>query len=307
MDDLKKLIVAGGSGFVGREICRLASKLDFEVVILSRSGKGTDNTRGVEWNGSSLGPWAAELEDAHAVINLTGESITLPWTKENQGKIVSSRVQSTRVIGEAINICNNPPLVWVNASAIGIYGNRGSVDLNENSEIGPKGDFLVDTCFVWEEAIKQVHTPKTRKAIVRVGFVLGNDGGAYPMLKKFTNMYLGGHHGSGDQVVSWIHLEDLARLFLFCANNETPLVMNGTAPQPCSNRFLMASLRGVLGKPWSPPVPGFALKIAQLFGAPEASLVLNGQRVIPSNPVSAGFKYHFDNLRDALVDVSKPG
>lgn len=303
---MSKVVIAGGSGFVGTALADLLNKLDFEVVVLSRKGTAPPGARGVKWDGESLGPWATELDGAKAVVNLTGSHIAVKWTKEAKREILESRVRSTQVVGQAIRGCEHPPEVWINASGIGIYGDRGGEELTESSPIGKRGHFVVDTAFAWEEMHRQEQTPQTRKTTVRIGVVLGRNGGALEPLKKFTGMFLGGHHGPGSQILSWIHIDDLARILAWCIQNEAPQVVNATAPVPCTNRYFMATLRAVMGRPWSPPVPGLVLQLASgLFGAPDASLILEGQRVIPKAMMDAGFRFTHEEVREALVQLVK--
>lgn len=299
-----KVVVAGGTGFVGTEVVALLIRLGHDVVVLSRGKQGPHGSRTVNWNGELSGPWTTELDGALAVINLTGEPIVSKWTKEAKDAIINSRVRSTEAIGKAISACSAPPQVWVNASAIGYYGDRGSEELTESSQPGPRRDFLVDTCVAWEAAVDRTPTPTTRKTIVRLGLVLGRKGGALPQLLKITQWFLGGQVGPGDQYVSWIHIKDLARLIVFAIDHEGPKVLNGTAPDPSTNRFFMAVIRGVVGRPWAFPIPAFFLRIANWFGAPEPRLLLDSQRVFPKAALDAGFKFEFDDLRDALRELA---
>ncbi len=297
---MSKVVIAGGSGFIGSELAALLMRLGYAVVVLSRSGKAPEGATGVAWDGFSLGAWADEIDGAKAVINLTGSSIAVKWTKESKLEILQSRLRSTNVIAEAIQKAKSKPEVWINASAVGYYGDRGAEELTEESGPGARRDFVVDTCVAWEAAHDQAVVEGTRKTRMRIGIVLGKKGGALPQLTNLTRWFLGGHIGSGSQYMSWIHQKDLVRLFVHCMEHEMPATVNATSPNPSTNRFFMAVLRGVIGRPWAVPVPAFMLTVANWFGGPEPSLLLASQRAFPKAAQDAGFKFEFDDLRDAM-------
>jgi uncharacterized protein (TIGR01777 family) len=301
---MKKVILAGGSGMIGRELCALLVRLDYEVVILSRSNNAPAGARAVVWDAQSPGDWVDELEGATAIVNLVGEPISVKWTKESKLEILQSRLRSAQVIAAAIGKCAEPPKVWVNASAVGFYGNRGATELTEESGAGPRRDFIVDTCFAWENVVANATVPSTRKVIARFGIVLGRDGGMLPPMLKLAKWFLGGQVGPGTQYISWVHVKDLVRLVVFAIERETPPIINVTSPTPSTNRFFMGVLRAMVGRPWAPPVPAFGLKIANWFGAPDPSLLLNGQRVLPAAALEAGFTFEFDDLRDAVRNLT---
>jgi len=303
---MRKVVIAGGTGFVGVRLTELLIKLGYQVITLSRSNKAPAGATAAQWDGIHVGPWAEELDGAFAVINLSGSPISQKWTPEIRAEILQSRVQSTQAIGKALEATKNRPSVWINGSATGFYGNRQSEEITEKSGPGRKGHFLVDTCVAWEAVVDAFDLPDVRKVKLRTGLVLGREGGVFPPLLKLTNYFLGGHHGSGDQFMSWIHNEDMARIFIHCLEGDFQGPVNATAPNPCNNRFFMASMRGIVGRPWSPPAPKFALKIANWFGAPDPSLLLEGQKVRPTKLQDNGFKFHYEQIREALVDLIQP-
>lgn len=302
---MRKVVIAGGSGFIGTAASELLVKLGYDVVVLSRTGKADKGARGVVWNGATAGPWTEEIEGAFAVVNLTGASIAQKWTPEAKDEILQSRVRSTQAIGQAIQAAKDKPKVWINGSAVGYYGNRGSDELTEASTPGKKKDFVVDTTVAWEATCDRYETPGVRRIKLRTGLVLGNEGGPFPPLLAVTKKFLGGHHGRGDQFMSWIHIQDMARLIVFCIEGSLEGPVNATAPEPCTNRFFMAAMRGIAGRPWCPGVPAFVLKVASWFGAPDPSLLLHGQRVMPKAVREAGFRFNFEELREALVNLIK--
>lgn len=295
---MKRVVLAGGSGFVGRQIKAHLQSLGYEVLVLSRGPKAQ-----VGWDGRTVGAWASVLEGAEAVINLSGEPVAQKWTIQAQQGIVSSRVDSTRAIGQAILQCAQPPKRWINASAVGIYGDRGDEVLTETSAPGDKASFLVDCCLQWEAAQDEFELPSTIKSKVRIGFVCGHDGGGFPVLTKLAKSFAGGAVGNGNQYMSWIHEHDLVRLFTWLVETEFVGTYNGTAPTPESNQDFMAQLRRQLGRPWAPPAPAFALKLASAFGAPDPDVLLMSQRAVPEAALKSGFTFEFPDLESAFKNL----
>jgi uncharacterized protein len=300
---LSKIVIAGGSGFIGHALIKELGAAGYEVTVLSRDGKSVKGADVVKWDGEHVGPWAEELEGAKAVINLAGESVVQHWSEASKQRILLSRVLSTRAIGQAITAAANPPEVWINASAVGYYGDRKAEELTEASAPGPRGSFLVDVCVAWENEIATAATPRTRKAWLRIGFVLGRGGGAFEPLYSLTKWFLGGHVGNGSQSLSWIHVQDLARLFRWVVESPVEGAINGTSPESVTNRYLMASLRAVVGRPWAPPVPAFMLKVVAGLGGPPASLMLESQRALPAKALESGFKFEYTNLTATFSDL----
>ena len=268
----------------------------YETLVIGR--RGTD----LEWNGQTLGDWASALEGAEAVVNLTGKNINCRHTGENRREIIRSRVDSVRVLGEAIARCAVPPKVFVQASGVGYYGDTGDCVADEDSP--PGHDFPAEVCRQWEGAFDALNLPATRKGILRLGVVLGRDGGALPMLEKLTRWFLGGAVGNGKQFISWIHVADVVRMFE-AAVEQTDLsgVFNSTSPRPVTNKEFMRELRRALHRPWSPPVPApFARAGAWLMGT-DGELALTSTRCVPRRFVQHGFDFQFPNLRDALASL----
>lgn len=303
MDDhgtgLGRIVVGGGSGFIGGALVADLASAGYEVVVLSRSARTVPNARVVTWDAASVSGWAAELDGAKAIVNLSGETITGRWTEDRKRSIVASRIESARAIGEAIKGCPNPPESWVNASAVGYYG--GDTGDRPLSEASPPGDdFLARVARLWEGAVDAFDLPRTRTAKVRVGFVLDGKGGALPPLALATKLFLGGPVGSGKQYVSWIHRRDIVRLFRFAVENPVRGPLNGTAPNPVTNAQLMAELRRVLARPPVPGAPEWLFNpVANLLRI-EPDLVLGGQRALPVMTRFHGFEFEYPDLRPAL-------
>lgn len=306
METHSKIIIAGGSGFLGTTLAHHLASQGYEVVILSRRplAEGIP-ARGVHWDGKTLGAWAAEFEGAQAVVNLTGKNVNCRYTTENLREINSSRVDSVRVVGEAIRTCENPPKAWVQAGSLAIYGDAGIHPCDEAA--APGSGIPVDTCLQWERAAAAADTPKTRKVMFRISFVLGAKGGALRMLAGLTRAFLGGAIGKGRQYISWIHEDDMNRLWLRAIEDDSMTgIYNATSPQAVTNAEFMRTLRGVLHRPWSPPLPAFLVPLGCWFLRTEPVLALTGRRGIPARLLKAGFEFQHTELRRALETIFRP-
>ena len=302
----KRLVIAGGSGFIGRALAEAFSARGFAVVVLTRSPRqGRDGVLEAAWDGVHPGAWTALLEGVEAIINLTGKNINCPHTPDNLRDITASRVDSVTAIASALGQANLPPCVWVQASAVGIYGDTGDAICDESAPVG--SDILAKVCRQWEAAFAAASVPTTRKVTLRIGFVLGRDGGALPVLTKLTRCFLGGAAGSGRQYVSWIHLADLVAMFIAAVENGgLSGTFNAVAPRAATNGEFMRALRQVLHRPWSPPAPEFAVKLgARLLGS-EASLALVSQRCVPNRFLANGFEFQFAEIASALRELCRP-
>jgi uncharacterized protein (TIGR01777 family) len=294
-----KIIVAGATGFIGSALVPALAKEGYEVVALTRGGKDVPGARSVPWDSRTQGPWVRELEDAVALVNLAGEPISQRWTPEARTRIRQSRLESVHALGEAVRAFGQAPLRWLNASAIGYYGNRGDAPVTEDSAAGT--GFLAETCVEWERAVTvaaPAWCPTTR---IRIGVVLGAEGGALPVLARLARLGLGGPAGSGRQGVPWIHRDDLVAMIGWVLRQESPPpVVNGTAPNPVSNREFMRTLRHVVGRPFSLPAPAFGIQLVGKTVGPDADLVLAGAFVVPQAALDRGFSFSYPNLGLAL-------
>lgn len=295
-----RIVLAGGSGFIGSALARECLAKYGEVVVLTRAPrKRDDGVREVEWSGEHIGEWIKFLDGADAVINLAGKNISCRHTEENIRALTESRVNSVCAIGQALEHVKVPPPVWVQASAIGYYGNAGERICDETSPNG--SDTLSDICRQWEYAFNHVPAPGTRKVLLRIGIVLGRDGGALPVLAKLTKWFLGGSAGSGKQFMSWIQIKDLMRIFEeSIARRDWLGTFNAVAPNSVQNAEFMCELRRVLHHPWSPPAPALAIKLGAKLMKTEPSLALDSCRVVPKRLAEAGFQFQFPVLGGAL-------
>jgi len=300
---MKRIILAGGSGFVGRALAPVLVAKGYDVVVLSRGAAHLeDGVVHLQWDGRTIGDWAREIDNAEAIVNLTGKNINCRHNAENRREIVRSRVDSVRVLGEAVAASAQPPKAFVQASGIGYYGDTGDRLVDETGPLG--NDFSADVCRQWEDAFETLDPPATRKVVLRLGVVLGRSGGALPVLEKLTRFFLGGVVGSGRQFISWIHVADIVRMFVTAIDqSEITGVFNATAPAPVTNREFMGDLRHVLHRPWSPPVPAPLVRAGAWIMGSEGDLALVSSRCAPRRFLEHRFSFQFPNLRDALAGL----
>jgi uncharacterized protein len=302
--NLKRIVLAGGSGFIGQSLAKALLARGYEVVVLTRSPRTGTGFREIEWDGAHIGEWIKFLDGAEAVVNLAGRNVNCPHTPENLREILESRVNSVRTIALSFAHVKTPPRVWVQASAVGFYGDTKDRLCDESSPTG--NDALAGVCKSWEDAFNSADTPKTRRAVLRIGFVLGKNGGALPVLSKLTKCFLGGRAGNGRQFISWIHIADLAKMFIETIERENLSgTFNAVGLNPEMNRFFMRELRRALFRPWSPPVPEFAVRLGARWMESEPSLALSSQCCAPIRFLEAGFEYQFSKLRPALENLCR--
>jgi len=300
---MKRIILAGGTGFVGQALAPVLVAKGYRVVVLGRSAAHRkDGVEYLQWDGKNVGDWSSALEGAEAIVNLTGKNINCRHTAENRREIIRSRVDSVRVLGEAIANCATPPMVFVQASGVGYYGDTGDHVADEDAS--PGSDFPADVCRQWERAFNALDVPATRKVVLRLGVVLGRDGGALPVLEKLTRWFLGGAVGRGRQFISWIHLADLIQMLVSAIERpEHTGVFNATAPSAVTNRKFMRELRRALHRPWSPLVPApFVRAGAWLMGS-EGELALLSSRCAPRRFLEHGFQFQFPTLSEAFANL----
>jgi uncharacterized protein (TIGR01777 family) len=299
----KRIVLAGGSGFLGQSLAKILLKRNYEVVVLTRSPREhRDGISEIHWDGEHIGEWIQYLNGAEAVVNLTGRSVNCRHTPENVREINESRVNSVRAIALAFHHIKNPPRVWVQSGSLALYGDTDDRWCDENAPIG-QGE-ATETCKLWENAFNSANIPKTRRVLLRIGFVLDRDGGALSVLGSLTKWFLGGAVGSGKQYISWIHLADMNRMLLDVIEREDLKdVFNATGPNPATNAEFMRELRRALHRPWNPPVPVWAVHIGSWLMQTEPSLALTGRRCAPKKFEDAGFKFQFPELRSALAAI----
>ncbi len=298
-----KVVITGATGFVGQVIVKQLLEAGDEVVVLTRNVAKAAITLGsschyYQWNDSESLPPLEALEGADGIINLMGETISERWDENQKKKIYSSRINGTKKLVEALEKLKNGPKSFISTSAIGIYGNRGPEELNESSTVAD--DFLAKVCKDWENEANKARNHGVRLAIIRVGIVLGKGGGALAKMLPIFKLGGGGPLGSGNQYMSWIHVEDLASMYLEALKNPSIKgVLNGTAPYPASNREFTKVLGNAVKRPAFLPAPAFAIKIA--FGE-MSQILLEGQKVLPVKFKEAKFKFRYPTLEMAIKE-----
>lgn len=311
----RRIIVAGGSGFLGQALARHLQTAGREVVLLTRHPAATNcQAREVGWDGSTLGRWAEELDGAEAVINLCGRSVNCRYTARNRRVILESRVQPTRILGEAIVRCDRPPAVWLNASSATIHRHTfGSAWDETATDFNPSADakdtFSLEVIHAWEKALGEAPTPRTRKLALRTTMVLGHArNSVFPALRRLARLGLGGRMGGGRQYVSWIHETDFCRaVHWLIEREEISGPVNLAAPNPLSNAEMMGLLRSICGAPRGLGLPAtrWMLEIGALLLRTETELILKSRRVIPSKLAASGFRFQFPDFAGALKDLNR--
>jgi uncharacterized protein (TIGR01777 family) len=298
------VFITGGTGLIGTHLIRRLGERQDTVVLLTRRPQaargrfGSDCTV-VEGDPMQAGSWMEAVKDCDAVVNLAGEGIfNRRWNTAFKTMLRDSRVQSTENIVKVLERSGSPR-VLVNASAIGYYGPLGDEEVVE--EHPPGDDFLARICVDWERAAQGAQAFGVRIAIIRVGVVLAREGGALPPMMRPFKLFAGGPMGTGRQWISWIHLEDIVGLFLLAldqANAVGPL--NGTAPNPVTNKEFTRTLGQVMHRPSFLPAPRLGLRLAL---GEVADLITTGQRVLPKKALALGYSFRFPSLETALTDL----
>ncbi|TCZ74248.1 TIGR01777 family protein [Paenibacillus albiflavus] len=293
-----KIAITGATGFIGKHLASFYVKQGAEVIIISRSTakQPLDGITTLTWESLKNNP--QQLEGVHAIINLAGESINQRWTASAKERIVQSRLTTAAALADIISRLQNKPEVVINASGMSIYGISESERFDERSPAHIM-DFLSSVVEQWEQAADRIQD--TRIIKIRVGIVLGRDGGALPPMLLPYKLFVGGRIGSGLQWMSWIHIEDMIGLIDYCIRNtDINGPVNGTAPHPVRNKDFARTIGKVMGRPNWFPVPSFIFKI--VFGE-LSTLLLDGQCVIPQVLLDHGYKFQYSNLELALTDL----
>lgn len=298
-----KIVLSGGTGFIGRALLKRLLEKGHTVVLLARNPDAArrDAENGVtviQWDGKNVGEWRKEVDGADAIVNLAGEPVVgKRWTDEQKSRILGSRVNATKAIVAAIEQASMRPSVLMNASAVGYYGDVESGDVTESH---PKGSgFLGDLCAQWEEAALKAERLGARVVCLRIGIVLEKDGGALSKMIPPFQMFMGGPLGSGRQWVPWVHREDLIHIILFALENKNLSgPVNATSPEPVTMKEFCSALGKAMHRPSWAPVPAFVLRI--LLGE-SSKVLLTGQRAVPQKLRASGYTFRYPRLDEALI------
>ncbi|MEO8148463.1 MAG: TIGR01777 family oxidoreductase [Bacteroidia bacterium] len=304
----KKIILAAGTGFLGQCIIKHLHN-DYKIVVLTRNVKSQlpiANCKLFQWDAKTIGKWSEELEGAFAVINLAGKSVDCRYNEKNKKEIFDSRTDSTKAIGKAIQNCKEPPKIWINSASATIY--RHAEDRPMDEIKGERGNgFSVEVCKKWEETFNEVVTPQTRKIILRIAMVLGNEGGVFPVLKRLVKFGLGGKQGNGNQYMSWVHEYDFVNCIKFIFEHDNISgVYNCAAPGPLPNKDFMKIIRSALNVKIGLPANKLMLEVGAVFLRTETELILKSRRVVPTKLLQSGFKFKFEKVSDAINDLVSP-
>ena len=305
----ERIVLAGGKGFLGNLLTDWFSCRGYEVIILTRHpavGQKSD----VYWDARTPGRWKDALKSCRALINLTGRSVNCRYNVTNRREIMESRVESTRVLGQALAECTNPPGVWLNASTATIYRHsmaeptdESSADFTTTPEA--KDAFSIEVAHAWEQAFERALAPATRKIALRMAMVLDVDEGTvFRVLRNLVLHGLGGRMGSGRQYISWIHGLDFCRAIEWVIDHEEISgPVNISAPNPMPNADFMATLRRVCGRRFGLPATRWMLELGAFFLRTEIELILKSRRVVPTRLLTSGFQFRFPQVQSALEDL----
>ncbi|MBK5482212.1 TIGR01777 family oxidoreductase [Peribacillus sp. TH16] len=293
----KKVVLAGGTGFVGKYFENHFMSLGYEVRIISRQSPhiSWSNNEGIR----------ESIENSDMLINLAGKTVNCRYNAKNKEEILQSRTETTKILGNAIKQCENPPSLWINSSTATIYRHAEDNPMTEDDGIIGSG-FSVHVAKEWERSFFEFQLPETRQIALRIAIVLGDDGGVMTPYKNLVKFGLGGHQGSGNQKFSWIHIDDLFNIVLFLRKNEELSgVFNCSSSHPVTNRELMAHLRKAMNRKRGLPCPRAMLEMGAFFMRTETELILKSRWVIPERLVREGYEFKFDKLDAALQQILK--
>ena len=295
-----KILIAGGSGFIGRYIEKHFHDQGHSVNILTRKTKGKND---VLWDGKSLGSWKETLVDTDVLINLTGKSVDCRYTKSNKAEILCSRLDSTAIHNEVLRSEKNKVKLFINASSATIYDHSlERINTEKNGIIGD--DFSMNVVKSWEEELFK-NVDNIRRVAMRMSIVMGADGGAYPKIKMITKLGLGGHQGDGFQKVSWIHIDDLMRAVHHIVQHQElagPIYV--TSPHPVTNRKLMSAIRKSQDISFGICQPKWLLEVGSFFLRTETELLLKSRNVYPQELVDSGFVFQYNTIDSCMTNLA---
>ncbi len=306
-----KIVIPGGSGLIGTLLADSFCESGDDVVVLSRCPQ-MGNWKSVKWDGKSLGNWQHEIDGADIVINLAGSSVNCRYNKRNRDEIMNSRIDSTRVIGEAIQQAQNPPKIWLQSSTATIYSHRYD-DANDEAtgilggeevNVPETWRFSIDVAKKWEQAAKEVEVPGTRKVFMRTAVVMHPEANsAFNILYVMVRRGLGGKNGDGRQYVSWIHGHDFLQAVRFLIDHPLEGPINIAAPNPLPNREFMQHFREAVGVKLGLPATNRMLELAAILLRTETELILKSRRVVPGKLQNAGFEFQYPEWKSAVRDL----
>ncbi len=294
---MKKIIIAGGTGFIGQYLQDKYTQEGHKVITISRQKNHLNwtDSRGIQ----------LALENSDLLINLAGKSVDCRYTAKNKAEIFKSRISTTQLLREAIGHCFNPPKLWINSSTATIYRHEEERANTESQGIIGHG-FSVDVAKQWEATFFKFALPQTRQVALRIAIVLGNQGGAFIPIKNLVRFGLGGSQGNGQQMFSWLHIKDLKNTIEFIMQHEELKgAINCVSPNAIQNKTLMRTLRKAMHIPFGLPMPKWLLQMGARFINTETELVLKSRWVYPETLLNNGFQFEYPTLEKALEDLIK--
>ncbi len=307
MNPSGRIVIAGGTGFLGRNLARYLEGMGCEVVVIARHAPAQGGSlQHATWDARTLGDWVRHLDGASALVNLAGRTVDCVKTPDHCDEILRSRVESTEALGRACEHLAAPPRVWVQMATAHRYGDPPEVVIDEDASFGYGLAPFVGAA--WEEAFIRAAPSGVRRVILRTSFVLGRSGGALPRLARLARWGLGGSVGSGRQGISWIHELDMNRLFAWAiADDAVQGAYLATAPGPVSNAEFMRELRRALRVPLGLPAAGWMVRLAAPVLGTDPELALYGRSCVSRRLREEGFEFRFPDLRSALQDLMTHG
>ena len=295
-----KLVIVGGNGFLGRHLRRYFEDAGYQVVAISRTGPGD-----VRWDARTLGSWTWELEGADLLVNLAGRTVDCRYTPAHRREILTSRTDTTQLLGAAVAACARPPRAWLNSSTATIYVDTPGAAPANTEAAGTLGtNFSEDVARQWEATFMACATPATRQVALRTAIVLGNDGGAFPVMARLARWGLCSPQGTGQQWVSWLHITDFCRAVEFLATHEALRgPVNICAPHPLPNREFNALLARHARPLLRLPQPRWLLEIGAFVLRTETELILKSRKVYPQRLLEAGFQFDYPTCAAAMADL----
>lgn len=300
---MKKLVITGASGYIGSYLTKYFEKSAEEIVRISRTAIPPQNHIRTEvWNGRDTDEWCKSLEGADVLINLAGKSVNCRYTDTAKKEILESRIEATEALGRAISNLQAPPKVWIQVASATIY--RHAEDRPMNEETGELGTgFSVDVCRAWEKSFYN-QPVSCRKVLLRTSIVIGKKDGAFPRLVNLTRYGLGGKQGNGNQRISWIHEQDLARMIQWTIDHEELSgTFNAAAPEAVTNAVFMKTLQQAMHQSVALPAPDWLLKIGAWLIGTETELILKSRWVYPERILSTGFQFKFQSVNEAVASL----
>lgn len=307
----RRVVIAGGTGFIGSFLSKRLAEDGSDVTILSRRpGPADGKIRRVQWDGNTLGDWTREIDGVDALINISGRSVNCRYNERNRRDILESRTDSTRVLGEAIGQVKNPPPVWLNASTATIYKHTFDHAMDEATgviEATPeaKDAFSIEVACAWEKTFNDAPTPATRKVAMRTAMVFAaNSGGVYRTLRSLARWGLGGPIAGGHQMISWIHEDDFCRAVEWLIDHgDLSGPVNVASPNPVQQRDMARIILCEVGMPVGMHATRWMLEVAAFIHRTEAELILKSRYVVPAKLKASGFQFQYARMEDAVHEI----